>query len=86
MAIDAYQKAQVLNEDSDAETHYNMGMCFLFMGDLDKAKEHMNLSLQSRVTHKAFESLAQISIAKNNIQEAIGIYEKAVRLVLYVRK
>ncbi|CAL8072814.1 unnamed protein product [Orchesella dallaii] len=80
LAIDAYQKAQMLNEDSDAETHYNMGMCFLFMMDLDKAKEHMNLSLQSRVTHKAFEAMAQIAIAKNSIQEAIGIYEKAVRV------
>lgn len=77
--MDAYQKAQVLNEDSDAETHYNMGMCFLFMMDLEKAKEHMNLSLQARVTHKAFESLAQIAIARHNIQEAIGIYEKAAR-------
>lgn len=71
----------MLNEDSDAETHYNMGMCFLFMGDLDKAKDHMNLSLQSRVTHKAFESLAQISLARSNIQDAIGTYEKAARLV-----
>lgn len=79
LAIDAYQKAQILSEDSDADTHYNMGMCFLFMMDHEKAKEHLNLSLQSRVTHKAFEALAQISNGRGNIQEAIGIYEKAAR-------
>ena len=56
-----------------------MGMCYLFMKDLDKAKEHMNLSLQSRVSYDAFEVLAQIALAKNNIPEAIGIYEKALK-------
>ena len=79
LAVDAYHKAQLLNDESDSETHYNMGMCYLFMKDLDKAKEHMNLSLQSRVSYDAFEVLAQIALAKNNIPEAIGIYEKALK-------
>ncbi|CAG7817894.1 unnamed protein product [Allacma fusca] len=79
LAVDAYQKAQLLSDDSDSETHYNMGMCYLFMKDLDKAKEHMSLSLQARVSYDAFEILAQISLAKDNIPEAISVYEKALK-------
>ncbi|CAG7821314.1 unnamed protein product [Allacma fusca] len=80
LAVDAYQKAQFLSDESDSETHYNMGMCYLFMKDLDKAKEHMSLSLQARVSYDAFEMLAQISLAKNNIPEAISVYEKALKI------
>jgi Tfp pilus assembly protein PilF len=69
----------MLNEDSDSETFYNMGMCYMFMKDLDKAKEHMNLSLQARVSVEAFQALAQIALAKQNLHDAICVYEKAAR-------
>lgn len=79
LAINAYQKSQLLNDESDWETHYNMGLCYLYMKDLDKAKEHMNSSLQARVSQEAFQVLAQIALTRDSIQEAISIYEKGVR-------
>jgi tetratricopeptide (TPR) repeat protein len=76
LAIDAYQKAHLLNENSDSETYYNMGMCYVFMKNFEKAKEYMNLSLQARVSQEAFEALAQIALARKNLHEAIIVYEK----------
>jgi hypothetical protein len=49
------------------------------MKDLDKAKENMNLSLQARVSQEAFQVLGQIALSRHSLQEAIGVYEKAIR-------
>ena len=81
LAINAYKKAQILNDETDWETNYNMGLSYLYLNDLNKVKEHMNLSLQSRVSQEAFQVLARIALAQENLKEAISTYERALRCV-----
>ncbi|CAG0884735.1 unnamed protein product [Darwinula stevensoni] len=76
-AIEIYSEAQKYSE-GDAEILYNMGLCHMYLGNMDDSKHFLReaLGLEKRVI--IFETLAKIFTLENDYQGAIDIYRAAI--------
>jgi len=65
----------------DYEINKELGECYLFMGDLDKAEEYYRKAMNSNGVHpEPFMGLATISVHRGNLDDAFSFYRKAANL------
>ncbi len=65
----------------DYEINKELGECYLFMGDLDKAEEYYRKAIASDNTHVApYLGLATIAVQYGKLEEAMVLYTKAASI------
>jgi tetratricopeptide (TPR) repeat protein len=62
----------------DYEINKELGECYLFMGDMDKAEEYYNKAAGSNGVHPdPYIGLATIAVQRGDLDKALGLYSKA---------
>ena len=62
----------------DYEINKELGECYLFMGELDKAEEYYRKAVSSDGVHAApYLGLATVAIQRGDIDAALTLYRKA---------
>lgn len=62
----------------DYEINKELGECYLFMGDLDKAEEYYGKAVTSNGIHAdPYLGLATIAVQRGDLDKAMGLYHKA---------
>lgn len=62
----------------DYEINKELGECYLFMGDLDKAEEYYKKAASSNGVHPdPFLGLATIAVQRGDMENALTLYRKA---------
>ncbi len=62
----------------DYEINKELGECYLFMGDLDKAEEYYRKAVTCNGIHSdPYLGLATIAVQRGDLESAIGLYKKA---------
>ncbi|GAB1410717.1 tetratricopeptide repeat protein [Desulfovibrionales bacterium] len=65
----------------DYEINKELGECYLFMGELDKAENYYLKAASSNGVHPdPYLGLATIAVQRGNFGEALSLYEKAERI------
>ncbi|XP_043933670.1 Bardet-Biedl syndrome 4 protein isoform X3 [Protopterus annectens] len=76
-AVEVYNEAARLNQ-KDWEICHNLGVCYMYLKDFEKAKEQLNLALQYSKHDKTFLMLGKIHLLVGETDKAIDVYKKAV--------
>lgn len=62
----------------DYEINKELGECYLFMGELDKAEQYYEKAANSNGTHTdPYLGLATVAVQRGNLQNALALYRKA---------
>ena len=62
----------------DYEINKELGECYLFMGDLDKAEEYYGKAMTSNGVHPdPYLGLATIAVQRGKLDDAMSLYRKA---------
>ncbi|WP_285906917.1 tetratricopeptide repeat protein [Pseudodesulfovibrio pelocollis] len=62
----------------DYEINKELGECYLFMGELDKAEEYYRKAVGSNGVHPdPYLGLATVAVQRGNLADALVMYEKA---------
>lgn len=62
----------------DYEINKELGECYLFMGDLDKAEEYYRKAVANNGEHSdPYLGLATVAIQRGNVDDALVLYRKA---------
>lgn len=62
----------------DYEINKELGECYLFMGELDKAEQYYEKAANSNGTHPdPYLGLATVAVQRNDLQTALELYRKA---------
>jgi len=62
----------------DYEINKELGECYLFMGDLDKAEEYYGKAMSSNGVHPdPYLGLATIAVQRGELENAMTMYQKA---------
>jgi tetratricopeptide (TPR) repeat protein len=62
----------------DYEINKELGECYLFMGDLDKAEEYYSKAASSNGVHPdPYLGLATIAVQRGDLEKALGLYRRA---------
>lgn len=65
----------------DYEINKELGECYLFMGDLDKAEEYYRKAVSVNGVHAdPYIGLATIAVHRGALEEALGLYRKAAAI------
>ena len=65
----------------DYEINKELGECYLFMGDMDKAEDYYRKAVDTDTGHAApYLGLAAIAIQRGNLQDALTLYTKATSI------
>ena len=65
----------------DYEINKELGECYLFMGDLDKAEEYYRKAMASTGEHPdPYLGLATVAIQRGNVDDALVLYRKAATI------
>ncbi|GFK93744.1 TPR repeat-containing protein YrrB [Fundidesulfovibrio magnetotacticus] len=65
----------------DYEINKELGECYLFMGDLDKAEEYYRKAMNSNGIHPdPYMGLATIAVHRGDLDAAFGFYRKAANV------
>lgn len=65
----------------DYEINKELGECYLFMGELDKAEEYYKKAVSSNGIHPdPFIGLATVAIQRGDLGDAMTMYEKAHKI------
>lgn len=63
----------------DYEINKELGECYLFMGDYDKAENYYKKAASSNGVHPdPYLGLATIAVQRGNLDEALDLYEQAI--------
>ena len=63
------------------DTHYNIGVCYLYMGRYQEAQDHFNFMLKRHPNHHAtLVNLGACALQQNHKDRAIAYYEQAQSL------
>ncbi|KAK3927069.1 Bardet-Biedl syndrome 4 protein-like protein [Frankliniella fusca] len=78
LALEAYLDAQQISEVPDWDIFYNLGECWLRLGEHTKAKESLRQAVQLGHHERCYVALASIYKLEGDTQSAIEIYKAAV--------
>ncbi|MEF2145378.1 MAG: tetratricopeptide repeat protein [Desulfovibrionaceae bacterium] len=71
-----------MSEHLDYEINKELGECYLFMGELDKAEEYYQKAAKSNGIHPdPYLGLATIAVQRGSLDEAMDQYQKAHNIV-----
>ncbi|GFO42972.1 Bardet-Biedl syndrome 4 protein-like, partial [Plakobranchus ocellatus] len=76
-AIDVYQQAAQLS-DNDWEISHNLGVCYMYLRDFEKAKANLKQALTVRRHEVSYVMLGKIYLLQRDVNAAIDIYRSAV--------
>ncbi|XP_074645455.1 BBSome complex member BBS4-like isoform X2 [Tubulanus polymorphus] len=76
-AIDVYNEANKMSE-KDWEISHNQGVCFMYLNQLDKAKECLTQAISFHPHDLSYMMLGKILLHEGDITGAIDIYRRAV--------
>lgn len=70
-----------MSSQLDYEINNELGECYLFMGELEKARDYYSKAAGSNGTHPdPYLGLATIEVQQGNLQNARQLYEKAAKI------
>ena len=70
-----------MSSQLDYEINRELGECYLYMGDLDKAEEYYHKAATSNGTHAdPYLGLATVAIQRGDLDKAHTLYGKAARI------
>ena len=70
-----------MNNQIDFEINKELGECYLFMGDYDKAEEYYRKAASSNSKNPApFMGLATVAVQRGDLDKALVLYQKASSL------
>ncbi|XP_025425724.1 Bardet-Biedl syndrome 4 protein homolog isoform X2 [Sipha flava] len=75
-----YLEAEKMCREPDTKVYYNLGLCYLNLGEWDKSKEYFNRTIQLSRNQDAYEKLASIFVMENNLKNAISVLISASKL------
>ncbi|KAG8576285.1 hypothetical protein GDO81_009818 [Engystomops pustulosus] len=78
-AVEVYNEAARLN-NKDWEICHNLGVCYLYLKDLSKSKEQLNLALQLHRQELSTMTLGKIHLMEGDTEGAIQTYLQALQL------
>jgi tetratricopeptide (TPR) repeat protein len=65
----------------DYEINKELGECYLFMGELDKAEEYYKKAVSSNGIHPdPYIGLATVAVQRGDLNDALAMYEKAHKI------
>ncbi len=65
----------------DYEINKELGECYLFMGELDKAEEYYKKAVSSNGIHPdPYLGLATVAVQRGDLEDALVMYEKAHKI------
>lgn len=65
----------------DYEINKELGECYLFMGELEKAEEYYQKAASSNGVHPdPYLGLATIAVQRGSLEEALVLYQKAAKI------
>lgn len=74
-------EGNVMSSHLDYEINKELGECYLFMGDLDKAVEYYDKAVQSNGIHPdPYLGLATIAVQQGELERAYELYKKAAEI------
>ncbi|ESO13235.1 hypothetical protein HELRODRAFT_188177 [Helobdella robusta] len=76
-ALDVYSEAEKLCHN-DWELTHNKALCYMYLKDLNKAKEVLNEAIQYKDSHLSHSLLGEIYQSEMNINKSIAAYTKAL--------
>jgi tetratricopeptide (TPR) repeat protein len=69
---------ETMSSHLDYEINKELGECYLFMGELDKAEEYYRKAVTCNGIHSdPYLGLATIAVQRGDLDSAIGLYQKA---------
>ena len=72
---------KAMSSHLDYEINKELGECYLFMGDLDKAEDYYRKAVDANNGHASpYLGLAAIAIQRGNLQDALTLYTKAASI------
>jgi tetratricopeptide (TPR) repeat protein len=75
---DSYCDGGIMSSHLDYEINKELGECYLFMGELDKAEEYYHKAIGSNGVHPdPYLGLATIAVQRGDLDAAMGLYRKA---------
>lgn len=67
-----------MSDHLDYEINKELGECYLFMGDMDKAEEYYQKAASSNGIHPdPYLGLATIAVQRGDLEQALGLYRRA---------
>ena len=60
------------------EVHHNQGVCYMYLKEMDKAKECLNLAITYQKHELSFVMLGKCYMMDNDVRRAAEIYKQAV--------
>jgi len=74
-------EGNVMSGHLDYEINKELGECYLFMGELDKAEEYYRKAVSSNGIHPdPYLGLATVAVQRGQLDDAILMYEKAHKI------
>ncbi|KAL1129675.1 hypothetical protein AAG570_012620 [Ranatra chinensis] len=80
IAIEAYLRADKVSGSPDWNIHHKLGECYLSVGRLGKARDHLKKAVHLGRAEQSYKSLAELFIAENDVNSAFEIYNTALEL------
>ena len=78
LAIEAYKQAELRSDKTDWEIGHNMGVCYMYLKDLEPAKEQLVRALNFHKNEQSFLTLGKILLMQGDIAGAIDIFFQGV--------
>ena len=73
LAIEAYKQAELRSETTDWEILHNLGVCYMYIKELEPAKDYLSKTLNFHKNDQSFMTLGKILLLQGDITGAIGI-------------
>lgn len=78
LAIEAYKQAEVRSENTDWEIYHNLGVCHMYLKELEPAKDELLKAIHYHKNDQSFLTLGKIVLLQGDINNAIEIYKQGV--------
>jgi len=74
VAIDAYKQAEIrcANATDDWEIHHNMGVCYMYLKEMEPAKDQLHRALRIHKNDQSYLTLGKILLLQGDLKGAIG--------------
>ncbi|XP_014244922.1 Bardet-Biedl syndrome 4 protein isoform X2 [Cimex lectularius] len=79
-AIESFSKAEKLVATPNWNIYHNLGVCYVSLGRIGKAREYLTKAVHLGRTLQSYDALARLYIAENDINSALEVYHIALEL------